>query len=311
MNKIFISLSRDNSERTVNFNKQEVEFEELPNITCRTHYSNISFKDGYRKGDNFQGVSVLTLDIDDNFSIEEMKKKLDGYKALIVTTKSHQAKEKGGKEIEPCDRYRLFLPLEVPITDGNQYKTIVTALIEEFQADKMCKDLGRFYYCNPKQEVHHLSGDRYWDLTQYERIEKAKIPQVRKITKETLVRDDDGKELILSEWYDQLSDKRVMVHCPISPESHKNNDANPSCSMSKNGAYLNLKCFGCGRNDSLYFPSKKKRKKGGVEYIYGIPDFDKESAKQELARGLSTMSEIASELVRLLPVLEKVEMKDD
>jgi len=307
-----ISTSENNSDRSVHFNDQEVEFSELPNITRNKHYSNISFKDGYRKGDNFQGVSVLILDIDDGFSIEEVKKKLDGYRALIVTTKSHQAKVKNGMEITPGDRYRLFLALEASITDASRYKTTVTALIEEFQADNKCNDLARFYYCNPLQEIHYLEGEKYWDISQYQSIEKKKERSPsKKIDKESLITDEDGNTMSVNEWFTIIEDDSVMLHCPFSPESHKNNDANASCSMRKNGNYLNMHCFVCEGKQSFHFGEKISKHSGRGEFTYSVKPFDNELAVNELAQGMNTMTEIVSELVRLLPELDKKEKKDD
>lgn len=316
MNNIFISISKDNSERSVNFYNKEIQFSELPNVTSSQHYSNISFKDGYRKGVNFQGVSVLIFDIDEGFNVEEVKKKLEAYKALIVTTKSHRASVKNGKEITPCDRYRLFLPIEKPITDADRYKTIMIALIEEFQADKACKDLARFYYCNPKQEIHALEGDKYWDVSQYKAVTKPKKAKTSskstKITKSTTLIDEDGNEMTASDFYEAFEDgEGAMIHCPLFRESHKNNDANPSCSMKKNGNYLNLKCFGCDGKASINFGKSKTKNTSKNEVVYTVPDFNKNEAINEVVQGLDNMEAIVAELVRLLPALEKEEKNDD
>lgn len=152
---MFISLAKYNSDRSVHFINKKLKFEELQEITKKYHYSNISFKGGYRKKENFQGVSVLILDVDNGDTIEEVKVKLDGYQYLLVTTLHHQLSMKNGKAITPCDKYRLFFPLEEPITDPDEYQMIIKGLIEEFKADRMCADLGRFYYSNPNQEVHY------------------------------------------------------------------------------------------------------------------------------------------------------------
>ncbi len=152
---MFISLAKHNSDRSVHFINKKLEFEELQEITKKHHYSNISFKGGYRKKENFQGVSVLILDVDNGYTIEEVKKKLDGYQYLLVTTLHHQLSMKNGKVIIPCDKYRLFFPLEEPITDPDEYQMIIKGLIEEFKADRKCADLGRFYYSNPNQVVHY------------------------------------------------------------------------------------------------------------------------------------------------------------
>lgn len=152
---MFISIATENKKNSVNFHDKEVKFSELSEITKRHHYSVISYKDGYRKGVNFQGVSILALDIDDGDSIPEVKKKLEGYEYLLVTTLHHQLSMKNGKPITPTDKYRLFFPLEEPITDPVEYQAIIKGLIQEFKADEKCCDLGRFFYSNPNQEVHY------------------------------------------------------------------------------------------------------------------------------------------------------------
>ena len=154
---MYISVAKENSDNSVWFYDQEVKFDELSNYTSKWHYSHISFKGGYRKGENFQGLSIVPLDIDNGYSIKELIEKLGDTKALIVTTKSHQLAFKNGKPITPRDRYRLFFPLEEPITDAHTYKIVVSALIKEFKADEACKDLARFFYCNPNQEVYYVN----------------------------------------------------------------------------------------------------------------------------------------------------------
>ena len=89
MKSINISISKTLSEKVVNFNTDEISFSQLPEITSKIHYSPTIFKDGYRKNVNFERVEVLVLDIDDGLSIEDVKQKLQGFKAIITTTKSH------------------------------------------------------------------------------------------------------------------------------------------------------------------------------------------------------------------------------
>ncbi len=155
MNKLYISIATENRKNSVSFYDHEVKFSELSEITKKHHYSVISFKDGYRKGVNFQGVSILALDIDDGYSITEVKEKLEGYQYLLVTSLHHQLFMKNGKAITPTDKYRLFFPLEEPITDPAEYQMIIKGLIQEFRADEKCSDLARFFYSNPNQEVHY------------------------------------------------------------------------------------------------------------------------------------------------------------
>jgi len=154
MNTIYISIATENKKNSVNFFNKAVKFSELSDITNKHHYSVISFKDGYRKGENFQGVSLLAIDIDNGDTIPVVKKKLEGYQYLLVTTLHHQLSMKNGKTITPTDKYRLFFPLEEPITDPAEYQMIIKGLIQEFKADEKCCDLARFFYSNPNQEVH-------------------------------------------------------------------------------------------------------------------------------------------------------------
>ena len=156
MQKMYSSVGMDNTNSTTKFYDKEIHnLSELADITANHNYSNISFKSGYRKGMNFQGVSILALDVDDGYSINEVKVKLKGVTYLLVTTRHHRLSVKNGKAIEPKDKYRLFFPLEEPITDPALYQTIIKNLIKDFRADEKCCDLARFYYCNPNQEVHY------------------------------------------------------------------------------------------------------------------------------------------------------------
>jgi len=84
-----------------------------------------------------------------------VQEKLEGFQYLLVSTLHHQLSIKNGKAITPCDKYRLFFPLENPITDPGEYQAIVKGLIDEFKADTKCSDIARFFYCNPHQEVYY------------------------------------------------------------------------------------------------------------------------------------------------------------
>ncbi len=152
---MLMSVAKDNKRNSIQFIPQEVKFDELHTITRSKHYSHIIFKDGYRKGTNFEQVQVLAIDVDDGYSIKEVQEKLDGYQYLLVTTLHHQLSKKNGKAITPYDKYRLFFPLENPITDPDEYQAIIKGLINEFKADTKCSDRARFFYSNPHQEVYY------------------------------------------------------------------------------------------------------------------------------------------------------------
>ena len=128
----------------------------------------------------------------------------------------------------------------------------------------------------------------------------------KKLDENTLIIDEDGNEMLAREWLEMLADDEpIQAHCPISPESHSNGDANPSCTMMRNGDYLNLKCFGCGK--SAYYTTVKskvpKRSKG--EFEYTVPSFDKEEALKQVRKNLDNLEDIVVEIIRFLPALEK------
>ncbi len=132
-----------------------------------------------------------------------------------------------------------------------------------------------------------------------------------KLAANKLVTDEDGNEMAMSDWHESLEDgESIQVHCPISPKSHTNGDANPSCTMKRNGDYLNLKCFGCGQ--SAYYTTIKKKvlKRSKEEFEYTVPSFDKEEALKSVNKNLENLDEILEVMIKYLPKLEK-ELKDN
>lgn len=133
---------------------------------------------------------------------------------------------------------------------------------------------------------------------------------MKTLDKEMLINAVDGRQNTTKIWFGLLSEgESLMVSCPISPESHNNNDANASCSMRKNGDFLNLKCFGCDGAASVRI-GVSNEEQGEKKFKYYVPEFDKDAAIKELAKGLSNMTEIVTEFIRLLPPLEKVEKEE-
>ena len=127
-----------------------------------------------------------------------------------------------------------------------------------------------------------------------------------KLVKTTLIMDEDGNEMAISDWHESLEDgESIQVHCPISPGSHSNGDANPSCTMNRNGDYLNLKCFGCGQSAYSTTVKSKVLKKSKGEFEYTVPSFDKEEALKQVRKNLVNIDDIVAEIVRFLPPLEK------
>jgi len=132
-----------------------------------------------------------------------------------------------------------------------------------------------------------------------------------KLAKDTLITDEDGNQMPISDWHESLEDgESIQVHCKISPESHSNGDANPSCTMKRNGDHLNLKCFGCGQ--SAYYTTVKSKvpKRSKEEYEYTVPSFNKEEALKSVKKNLKNLDEILGVMIKYLPQLEK-KLKDN
>ena len=296
-----LSIASTNNDKELTYNPIEVEFKKIPEITVKHYYSPFVFKDNTRNSKNFVSANVLILDIDEGLSIEQAKAMLDGYRSLIVTTMSHQKTEKNGNKIEAGDRFRILLDMEGTISDPNIYAQVIQGLIQTFKADKRCKDLARFYYCNPEQEVYTISGDKYWNIAQYlnkdaNNHQYSGTPH--KASSKSKKIEFDGEKLVNTSSYGELSTDKLYellqdgksetIHCCIHPEEHAHNDATPSCVVRRNGKFLNFKCFVC--EDTAYYCMKEKK----IPFLF-LPH------KTVVQEGLTLLEDIMNEAICSLP----------
>lgn len=140
-----------------NLNRAEpidVSFESLQATIINNEWSPSTFK-GTRRKSNFLQTELMVLDVDSGPTIEEAKIKFQKYKYIIAPTRNHQ-KEKNGTI---CDRYRVILFLQVPITNNNIYDATWRSIYKKFNfIDKACKDSSRFFY--PSTSVYAVNlGD--------------------------------------------------------------------------------------------------------------------------------------------------------
>ncbi len=169
-----------------------------------------------------------------------------------------------------------------------------------------------------------MESNKFLDLDKYKKKtivaetpkSSSKTPKqsMNALDKEILIKAADGRENTTKTWFSLLNDgESLMVHCPITPEAHSNMDANASCSMRKVGNTLQLKCFGCeGKASIKILDSKNDSGGSGTKKLtYSIPEFNKEDAQSQVARGLNDISSIAREFIRLLPPLIKEEINND
>ena len=118
--------------------------DELKKLILETPYSLGTFKDNHRTKDNFEGAELIGLDFDGGMTLEQATEAFKDYWHIIGTTRNHQLP----KDDKPaCDRFRVILKAEAPITNGKDYVATVKALMADFpDADKQCSDESRYFF---------------------------------------------------------------------------------------------------------------------------------------------------------------------
>lgn len=158
------------AKNSIQFESYEFSFKWMYKLTRACNYSGIEWLGGKRKAANFIAAHALILDIDGTWTIAEaMAEFEETANVFIATTRSYQSPNKVtddgslGKEIAPMDYFRIIIGIETPITDSEEYRTVITNLINTYGGDPACKDLARMYYGNPNQQVW-FSGQQNTDL---------------------------------------------------------------------------------------------------------------------------------------------------
>lgn len=124
-------------------------------------WSPILWKDNYRAKANFESCRLAVFDFDNGvWGLEDaltFAKEIE-LAYLIGTTKSHQKEKKSdsGLIAPPCDRFRLILKFERPITSLSEYEFNMRQLMQLMPVDISCKDGARFFY--PCREIWKSSN---------------------------------------------------------------------------------------------------------------------------------------------------------
>jgi hypothetical protein len=121
---------------------------DLERVIVKHAWSPAVFQDNCRRNENFKRMSVMGLDFDGNAMIKDVAGKLRilDLEFSITLTRHHQ-KQKGNKP--PCDRFRVVIPLEEPITNQKEFLETWRSIRNEFpQIDAQCKDAARFYFAS-------------------------------------------------------------------------------------------------------------------------------------------------------------------
>jgi hypothetical protein len=161
--QILISVGDSNNKTETSFEPTKLDFSKMHEITGQDKaWSSAKFKDNHRSDDDaVGGVELVTLDVDDGMTVEEVKEVLRQHKlkALISTTKSHQV-EKDGKPA--CDRFRVVIPLKYKwVGNKQEYSDFIKGVVAKLgiPSDPATKNISRLWFGNPKQQYWYTEGD--------------------------------------------------------------------------------------------------------------------------------------------------------
>ncbi len=146
-------------------------------------WSPIVWRDGIRKRTHFLGADWLVLDHDDgSVTLDDARTQWAEFTHVIGTTKSHQV-GKGG--LPPCDRFRVCILLDEPITDSRDYEALMHLAVKEFSSDKACVDGARWFYpCVEIISVHEGKAAEWRGVVE-EEYERARA---------TVIQPDPGQK---------------------------------------------------------------------------------------------------------------------
>jgi len=112
-------------------------------------YSNITWRDDYRKKENaiLDKIDMLIMDIDDGLRIDKIIDTIP-FSIMTLTTTSHT---------EEHHKFRVFIPLKQTVTfkDNSEYKELLKLIDSEYfysQSDKACFESGRAFITTEKAE---------------------------------------------------------------------------------------------------------------------------------------------------------------
>lgn len=123
------------------------DFKTLVKFALQYQWSPITWQDNYRKRENFKSCEFCVLDIDGGLSYPQAVRIITErkIKAVILSTENHQ-REKDGKI---CDRMRIIMRWDKPITDLETYLFNYRAWNREFSGDRATAEGGRHFKPSP------------------------------------------------------------------------------------------------------------------------------------------------------------------
>lgn len=131
-------------------------FQRLSVAVSRYAWSPCRWEGGRRVGTGFLEARLIGLDFDNGaMALDQALNIFCDSTHIIGTTKSHR-KDKGGRV---CDRFRVVLKLDEPITCPRAFRDTMTHYIEKYDCDEACKDAARFFW--PCASIVSVVDDGY------------------------------------------------------------------------------------------------------------------------------------------------------
>lgn len=118
------------------------------------------FKDKIRNKALLDTIEILALDVDEGCTLEQAKIIFADYKHIIGTSRSHGIEKNG----VVCDRFRVILFLDKPVTTDSDFKQHWFAAYDKWPfIDKACKDSARFFFPCTKIVSINETGNAFTD----------------------------------------------------------------------------------------------------------------------------------------------------
>jgi hypothetical protein len=128
--------------------------ESMEEIAARHRWSPGLYSDGHRHGESFVGAEVVGLDVDEGLSLDRAREivQAEQLDCVVLGSRNHQKEKKVGDEVLPaCDRFRIVVLPDRPITSLAEYKATWKKLAAMFEGklDQSTNDGTRQFFPSP------------------------------------------------------------------------------------------------------------------------------------------------------------------
>lgn len=182
---IMVAPKQDDFEKmkkVVNYTRRQIKWEDLPDIVTNYQYMP-QLSSGYRNKENaIDGGTLLALDIDDNWTLNQAKDYFtkEKIKCFIITTASHQKSvDKSGKKTQKKDRFRVIILLKYAFEGGfSKWSTVYSNFANSLGAkvDNSTKDMTRSFFPSPQDATYYFIEGEALDWKQYD-YQPKRIPK--------------------------------------------------------------------------------------------------------------------------------------